>query len=64
MGYALKTDRFRYVEWTEIDSGNVVAKELYDHYIDGAENVNQANNPSYKSELPRLASWVMDSRNR
>jgi iduronate 2-sulfatase len=64
MGYAIKTDRFRYVEWTEMDSGEVVAKELYDHYIDVAENINQADNPSYRSELPRLSAWVKESRSR
>ena len=64
MGYTIKTDRFRYIEWTEMDSGNVVAEELYDHYIDGEENINQARNPSYRSELPRLSAWLKKSRNR
>ena len=64
MGYTIKTDRFRYIEWTEMDSGNVVAKELYDHYIDGEENINQAANPSYRSELPQLSAWLKKSRNR
>lgn len=62
MGYTIKTDRYRYVEWTEIDSGKVVERELYDHFSDGDENVNQANNPSYLTEIPRLAALVKASK--
>ncbi len=62
MGYAIKTDRYRYVEWTDTRTNEVVAKELYDHFIDGQENVNQAGNPSYQSELPLLATLVKKSR--
>lgn len=62
MGYAIKTDRYRYVEWTEIDSGKVAARELYDHYIDGDENINQAGNPTYQSELPRLRKLLRKGR--
>ena len=62
MGYTIKTDRYRYVEWTEIDSGKVVERELYDHFSDGDENVNQATNPSYRAEIPKLAALVKDSK--
>lgn len=30
MGYALRTDRYRYVEWRALGTGEVVARELYD----------------------------------
>ena len=62
MGYAIKTDRYRYVEWTDTLSGEVMAKELYDHFIDGQENVNQAGNLSYQSEMPRLAGLLKETR--
>jgi iduronate 2-sulfatase len=62
MGYAIKTDRFRYVEWTDTRSGEVLARELYDHFIDGQENINQAGNPGYQSEMPRLAGLLRQSR--
>ena len=62
MGYTIKTNRFRYVEWTEIDSGKVVERELYDHFSDGDENVNQANNASYRKEILKLAALVKESK--
>jgi iduronate 2-sulfatase len=43
MGYAVKTDRYRYVEWKEWGSGKVVAQELYDHQTDPNEMINVAN---------------------
>ena len=61
MGYALKTDRYRYVEWIEKPSGIVLAQELYDHFIDGQENVNQAGNPSYQSELHQVSVLLQES---
>ena len=62
MGYAIKTDRYRYVEWTNTESGEVLARELYDHYSDVQENVNQAENAGYQSELPRLSALVAASK--
>ncbi len=64
MGYAIKTDRYRYIEWTDTSSGEVAAKELYDHYIDGQENVNQAENPSYQTEMVPLAGLLRKSRSK
>jgi iduronate 2-sulfatase len=58
MGYAIKTDRYRYVEWTDTRANEIVAKELYDHFIDGQENVNQANNLSYQAEMGLLSDKV------
>src|SRR5690606_37689713 len=37
MGYSLRTDKYRYVEWRQIYTGAVVAKELYDHSADPGE---------------------------
>jgi len=64
MGYAIKTDRFRYVEWKDTSSGKVLAQELYDHFIDGQENVNQAGNPSYRSEIEKAARYLRESKVR
>jgi hypothetical protein len=50
------------VEWTDTRSGEVRARELYDHFIDGQENINQAGNPGYQSEMPRLAGLLRQSR--
>jgi arylsulfatase A-like enzyme len=43
MGYAMRTDRYRYVEWREITTDEIQARELYDHTKDAQENVNIAN---------------------
>jgi len=42
MGYALRTDRYRYVEWRKRKGGDIVARELYDHKTDPHEDVNIA----------------------
>lgn len=42
MGYAMRTDRYRYVEWRNTTSNDLLARELYDHAVDGAENRNIA----------------------
>ena len=34
MGYAVRTDRYRYVEWQKAESGDVLARELYDAVAD------------------------------
>ena len=42
MGYAMRTDRYRYIEWKNRRTGDVVATELYDHHSDPNENTNVA----------------------
>jgi arylsulfatase A-like enzyme len=42
MGYAMRTNRYRYVEWCDRRTGEVVATEVYDHDQDNQENVNLA----------------------
>jgi iduronate 2-sulfatase len=42
MGYAVRTDRYRYVEWKKDATGEVVARELYDHEKDPNEDKNIA----------------------
>lgn len=34
MGYSIRTERYRYLEWVNMESKEIVAKELYDHNID------------------------------
>ena len=62
MGYAIRSDRYRYVEWREGDykkskdyiNGNVVAVELYDYEKDPLETKNLANNAEYTEVVQRL----------
>jgi iduronate 2-sulfatase len=44
LGQAVRTDRYRYVEWQKKD-GTIVARELYDMQQDPGETTNQADNP-------------------
>ncbi|MDQ3622032.1 MAG: iduronate sulfatase, partial [Verrucomicrobiota bacterium] len=39
-GLAMRTDRYRYVEWTDKRTGEIAAHELYDHQTDPQENEN------------------------
>ena len=39
-GLTMRTDRYRYVEWTSQKTGEVAARELYDHQSDPQENEN------------------------
>jgi len=55
MGYAIRTDRHRYVEWRKRDGGQVVARELYDHSTDPAEDVNIAGEPGQREIAAVLA---------
>ncbi len=60
MGYSIRTERYRYTQWREFDSGDLIAEELYDHDRDPDENINIAENsgPIVKSLLPLIGSIV------
>lgn len=55
MGYALRTSKYRYVEWRKKTDGDVVARELYDHDVDPNEDVNIAEVPAHRDTIERLA---------
>lgn len=54
MGYTLRSQRFRYVKWLQMNyktgerTGKLIATELYDYENDPLETVNQSNNPDFK----------------
>jgi arylsulfatase A-like enzyme len=55
MGYAMRTDRYRFVGWLDRkDHSKVVALELYDHRNDPQENRNIANLPENKTVVDEL----------
>jgi len=58
MGYAVRTDRYRYVEWRKRDGTGVVARELYDHQTDPNEDRNIAGDPANKTALEKLAKQL------
>ena len=62
MGYSVRTDRHRYVEWRQWKNGKIVARELYDYNTSDIETENCIGNPQYtrtQQELARIltAGW-------
>lgn len=53
-GLSIRTDRFRYTEWRSLKSGEIVARELYDHQSDPLESKNIIDSPKYKETIPDL----------
>jgi len=60
-GIALRTDRYRYVQWYD-KSGKIAGRELYDHQTDPKENQNIAGNPENAAIVERLAAQLQASR--
>jgi len=48
MGRSVRTSRYRYTEWRQFETNELVAAELYDHQVDSAENHNVADDPKNK----------------
>ena len=57
-GYSMRTERFRYTEWQNRKTGEVLARELYDHERDPHENVNAAGQPQYRADVERLSKML------
>ncbi len=53
-GRTMRTDRYRYTEWFSPDHA-LVARELYDHGKDPAENINLAGKPGQEALVDRLS---------
>ena len=54
MGYALRSERFRYIAWYEVGKNDgaqkgdtITATELYDYQVDPLEKRNRVNDPEY-----------------
>jgi len=54
MGYSIRTDRYRYTEWSERGKAPV-GVELYDHRTDEGENINVADLPANDSVVVELS---------
>jgi iduronate 2-sulfatase len=57
MGRALRTDRYRFVEWAEQDKAPE-GRELYDHQTDPDENFNLANQPQNQKLVEKLSNQL------
>jgi arylsulfatase A-like enzyme len=58
MGYSMRSKRFRYTEWQDTRTNEVMARELYDHAKDPQENVNAAAEPQYEQDVQRLSRML------
>jgi arylsulfatase A-like enzyme len=58
MGYAMRSDRYRYVEWIDAKSGAIEFRELYDHVQDAMENRNLAGNAEHRELLQQLSQQL------
>ena len=58
MGYTVQTDRYRYTEWIKLRTGEILARDLFDHQTDPGENRSIANDPDNKELMQRLSSLL------
>lgn len=60
MGYSLRTERYRYTEWLDMRTQGVIARELYDHQSDPAENSNIVDDPAASDPVKKLAALLKE----
>ncbi len=60
MGYAIRTSRYRYVEWRNWESQQILARELYDHQNDPHETSNLASRAGHQNTLKTLSKLLAD----
>ena len=58
MGYSIRTERYRYVEWMNWETKQYVAYELYDHTKDPQENINIAGLPDNAQIVKKLSAML------
>lgn len=60
MGYSVRTDRYRYTEWQDFRTGEVKARELYDHRTDPLETRNLAAGNASGTLIKRLSAMLAE----
>ena len=58
MGYSMRTDRYRYTEWQNYKTGEVLARELYDYNTDPQGNANVADEPKNAELVKQLSDQL------
>jgi len=58
MGYAVRTDRYRYVEWRDWKTEDIIARELYDSDRDPGEMKNLASDPSFRETVDEVSKML------
>jgi iduronate 2-sulfatase len=62
MGYSVKSHEGRYTEWLDEKSGEIKAREYYDHRIDPDENLNRVDLPEYAETIAALSAAMRKER--
>lgn len=62
MGYSIRSATHRYTEWRDWRTGEIIAKELYDHINDPDETVNLAGHSDQEPVLERHAALLASTR--
>ena len=60
MGYSVRTDRYRYTQWIEFESGAILTEEFYDYTQDNFEKANMINVPTYAKIIKGLRGKLED----
>ena len=60
MGYSMRTDRYRYTEWRDHKTAEVLARELYDYQTDPQGNANVAAEPANTELVERLSRQLAE----
>jgi arylsulfatase A-like enzyme len=60
MGYAVRTERYRYIEWVDKATGKTEAREVYDHKTDPQENENIADDAALAETVGVLAARLRE----
>ena len=55
MGYAAKTERYNYIEWIKMNSGDIVGKEFFDRKKDPYETINLVEDGQYAETIAFLS---------
>ncbi|SNR65910.1 iduronate 2-sulfatase [Lutibacter agarilyticus] len=62
MGYSVTDDQFNYVEWVQLNTGEVLERELYDHAKDPKETKNVIAESQYHNVISELAKKVKEKK--
>lgn len=55
MGYSMRIDQWRFTQWIEMETGDIVLTELYDHSDSSLADRNLAKDPGHQDVVDRLS---------
>lgn len=64
MGYSFRTNAFRYTEWRDWETKEILGRELYDHRSDPEELKNVIGEQQHQAAVDALAAHLQDQLNR